>query len=684
MSQATTIYNERHEEYRRFVRDYCEDELARVAEQYPGDTSVFQINLSDVFRWNPEVATDIQAEPGLFQSVFHEAAVEACRAPVDLEGITVRFADDRHAQSVPDLLRGDQAGEIVTVRGQVKRTTEVVPRLTVAYIRCTNCSGVWEIPVPEHGDVPLTRCPDGDCRSKNGLVREFDESEWHYHQLVRLRQPTEESDGDAYIDVHLTKDAAGSVNSGERVDITGVLRTHFEDISDAHPEFYIDGHTVTHHQSDYETIDTDPYLDTIRAIAAGERGDPYRLLIDSIAPVITAPEASGDGLTHLDAVKLAVGLQLFGGWRREISAGNYARGDSHICLIGDPSTGKSQILDSAAKLSPRSSYASGKNATKAGITAAAVRDDFGETEWSLDAGAIVNAHKGLCCIDEIDKVGGDVVSSLHSALEKQRLEVNKAGIDATLKCETALLAAGNPEHERFIEEQANYTQLGIDPALYSRFDLVFTLTDAPDEAADRHVADHKITARTASGRVARGEQDTAENVAPAIDMGTLRAYIAHARQHVYPIIEDDAVHGELKDYHTSIRQRSDPDSPITHRKLDALLRLCEASARVRLSDEITMRDVELVKEVIGVSLGDVALKAGEFGDFAAASDGRTTQEDRYAIVRDALGGEQMPHEDLVEACLESGIDESKVAHVVEQLKHRGEVYEPRNGVYELA
>jgi replicative DNA helicase Mcm len=668
------IYRNRADDYQQFLQQYCKDELGRVAEGYPKDTTQFTISLRDLFQWESDTAHDVHENPELFCSVF-KYAVEEANVPVELEGIRVTFTDASDPMGVPELLRGDHEGKLVTLRGQVSKTSEVVPRVTVANIKCENCHQEYDVPVPEHGEIGMDRCPDGQCGSK-AIHIVFDESEWTYHQLSRIRPPAEQSDGDSHIDVHLTGDIAGSVSNGDRVDIDGVLNAHFEEPTDPHPEFYLKGHNVTHHQSDYKTIETQEHKEKIDAYASGEHGDPYELLINSIAPVLTDPNPDVEGLSKLKAMKLAIGLQLFGGWRREISTGNYARGDSHICLIGDPSTGKSRLLNAAAELSPRSSMASGKNATKAGITAAAVRDDFGETEWSLDSGAIVNAHKGICCIDEIDKVSGEVVSSLHSALEKQRLEVTKAGIDATLKCETALLAAGNPEDERFNNEVETYQQLNIEPALYSRFDLVFTLEDQPQEEQDKRIATQALDARIEAGKVARGDKEDAETVDPAIPMNVLRAYIAYARQNIYPIIRDETVKDELVRYHTEIREKSSDSSPITHRKLDALLRLCEASARVRLSEEITMQDVELVKDVVGVSLADVNLKDGEFGDFAESVEVKRSQQQSIEAIKNTLRGTQMSVEEIVE---ETGLEEDYVESRLAKLSDSGVVYKPIQG-----
>ena len=113
---------------------------------------------------------------------------------------------------------------------------------------------------------------------------------------------------------------------------------------------------------------------------------------------------------------------------------NRARGDIHILLIGDPGVAKSQLLAYVSKLAPRGIYASGKSASAAGLTAAAVRsDEFGEGRWTLEAGALVLADRGVCCIDELDKMAEKDRDSMHTAMEQQQISVAKAGITATLQ-----------------------------------------------------------------------------------------------------------------------------------------------------------------------------------------------------------------------------------------------------------
>jgi replicative DNA helicase Mcm len=277
----------------------------------------------------------------------------------------------------------------------------------------------------------------------------------------------------------------------------------------------------------------------------------------------------------------------------------------HIALIGDPATGKSSLLNAAESLSPRSTFVSGKNASKAGMTAAAVRDDFGETEWSLEAGAIVKAHKGVACVDEIDKVQPEVVSSLHTALEKQRLEVSKAGINATMKCETSLLAAGNPSEGRFVDDMPRIQQLNMAPALRSRFDLIFCLTDKVEKERDIALAEHQTNIRSESGRAARKNEPTdRENTVP-IGTDLMRAYIAYAREHSHPVVEDDTVKDRIAETYAEWRETDSGKAGLNARLVDAMNRIAEASARVRLDDTVQMQDVERAEAIISRYLRDV-------------------------------------------------------------------------------
>lgn len=185
-------------------------------------------------------------------------------------------------------------------------------------------------------------------------------------------------------------------------------------------------------------------------------------------------------------------------------------------------------------------------------TAAAVKDDFGDGRWTLEAGALVLADKGLACIDELDKMTPQDRSSLHEAMESQRISIAKAGITATLQSRCSLLAAANPKYGRFDMTEKIVGQIDLPPALMSRFDLIFVLTDKPREEYDKKLSTFVLKGhRRGQARAMKEEEvggvnkeavlkDT-EDHKPIYDMEIIRKYVSYAKQICFPIMTDEAM-----------------------------------------------------------------------------------------------------------------------------------------------
>jgi replicative DNA helicase Mcm len=216
-------------------------------------------------------------------------------------------------------------------------------------------------------------------------------------------------------------------------------------------------------------------------------------------------------------------------------------------------TAKSQLLRYVTRLVPRGIYASGKASTAAGLTAAAVHDEFGEGRWTLEAGALVLADKGLAAIDELDKMSEQDSSSMHEAMEQQMISIAKAGITATLQSRCSILAAANPKEGRFDEHSYLVDQIDLSPTLLSRFDVIFPLTDKPDPKRDAALAGHIVNTHLA-GEIAmyrknvqdrkfskEEEKRAMRKVEPEIMPDFLRKYIAYARSRVFPVMTKDVM-----------------------------------------------------------------------------------------------------------------------------------------------
>ncbi len=329
-------------------------------------------------------------------------------------------------------------------------------------------------------------------------------------------------------------------------------------------------------------------------------------------------------------------------------------------------------------------------------TAAAVKDEFGEGRWTLEAGALVLADKGIACVDELDKMNPQDRSSMHEAMEQQRISIAKAGITATLQSRCAVLGAANPKYGRFDTTQYLAQQINIPVALLSRFDLIFIIIDAPDSEKDLMIAEHILRSHTIGGmqrhKEATGEDFMEEEeeipryAGPYLDHDFFRKYVAYAKR-IFPVMTQEASDA-LRDYYTSIRKQGEPEGssvPITARQLEAFVRLSEASARVRLSDKVTDDDAKRAIRIVEYYLKKVAGEEGRFDIDIIESGTSQSQRERIRTIRGIIkdlteGGGAVEHEDIIAEAEAMGIERSKAESIIKRLHFEdGYIYESRMG-----
>jgi len=331
-------------------------------------------------------------------------------------------------------------------------------------------------------------------------------------------------------------------------------------------------------------------------------------------------------------------------------------------------------------------------------TASAVKDEFGEGGWTLKAGALVLSSGGICMADELDKMDPQDRSALHEAMEQGMISVAKAGIVTRFKADTSLLAAANPKFSRFDPFTPFFEQIDLPASLISRFDLFFMIKDILDRTMDQKISEHILKTHQ-SGEILRQahitgkaldqkDVDQIEQVTkPKVDQELLRKYISYARQRCFPVLSPDAMK-TISDFYVALRDqgRNQKTYSATARQLEGLVRLSEASARVRLSESVEIEDAERAIRLVKKSLEETVTdpETGKI-DIDIITTGVTQAKQNtiltvLRIVKEAMseGVDMVPVEQIVESAKEKGLDAEKVMGAIDELERKGDIYKPRH------
>ncbi|HII07708.1 MAG TPA: minichromosome maintenance protein MCM [Methanotrichaceae archaeon] len=677
-----------------FIRSRYWDELLELADSYPLRRSLV-IKFPDIDRYDPEFADELLEKPGPLLEAAETALMEI-DLPIDvlLEKAHFRIVGLPRRYKTSEL-RSDHIGRLIALEGLVRTVTEVRPKVISAAFECQRCGHLFYKEQTTSKFQEPYDCPNEACDRRGPFKLLLDRSRFVDAQNVRVQESPEELRGGEQpqtLDVQLEDDLTGIIYPGDRVVINGALRSFQRTTQtgkSTYFDLYLEGNSVEMMEQEFEEIDIKPEDERqIRELA----NDP--MVYDSIKRSI-APSIYG-----YDEVKEALALQLFSGVSKGLPDGTRIRGDIHILLVGDPGIAKSQLLRYISKLSPRGIYASGKSSTSAGLTAAAVKDELGDGRWTIEAGALVLADKGIACIDEMDKMRSEDRSALHEAMEQQTISVAKAGVMATLKSRCSLLAAANPKFGRFDKFEGIAQQINLSPALMSRFDLIFVLTDEPSDVRDSKIA-HHIGQTTYAGEIASKGGYSKEEleavmdvIRPAIEPEVLRKYIAYARKNIFPVLSDEA-RERLESYYVNLRkqgQDSNKPVPVTARQLEALFRLSESSARLRLSEEITMGDAERVIRIVEACLRQVGVdpETGLLDADVLAVGMSKSSRDKTRLMIDLIKEVSSLHQGpaplevvLDRAEAELGMDRHKAEEMIQRLRRNGDIFEPRPGFLKL-
>jgi replicative DNA helicase Mcm len=671
----------------RVYRDFFErpgqmqsEEMSDLLGGYPLEKSSYAVDWSQLHAHNQDVADRVLTTPdkereravaGLLEADFGIAG-EAASA-LDSDDLTIRWTNIPESRShvVGGFSPAKAVGELATVRGQVSHEGSVKPVVDEAAYSCQRCGTLTRVSC---GHEPQ-QCVG--CEKPGPFDFEQSESNMVDQRKIIVQTPPE-TGGSTEIPAYVVgglveQDGDGQLN-GKRVEVTATIDGTLDESGDNDIGDIVDLYgrveAVETAGIEWGDIETEEHEERLREIAAGDT--PHEILAQSLVPE----------LYGLDEIKMAVAHQMVGG-SGTVRGGS--RGVIHVLLVGDPGTGKSDLLRHIEKFAPIYRYVNAPSSTGVGLTAAGVQGDDGR--WMIKGGALVRADGGICAIDELDKMPEEDRSGLLQSMQDGLINANKGDAEAELPARTAILAAANPKHGRYDDFQTIAEQFDLGSALVNRFDLRYAPRDEVDMVEDKKKAVRVFKNAIESAKKAKADNpsEVENEVERPLSEEEVRAWIALARDLNPTPPDEEGFRWAAKQYH-QLRNMDSDAIPANPRQCAAMHRLATASARIRLSEDVTKEDYERAFAMMMESMKQVAQdpETGELDADMVESGQSKSQRDRMRNIKGIIEElsntfeDGAPRDILLERVEVAGIDPQKAEHALQKLSDKGEVYEPKS------
>lgn len=563
-------------------------------------------------------------------------------------------------------LRNADYSKLISIKGIIKNISEVYAEIKSIKYECKKCGREINISQEKNKKQKFpVWCP---CKSRNFEILAKTRQDC---QKVVIEEELDSIEGtqipskiDCYLEPFLTSEDVERFNIlGGRIEATGILKEKIDEKESTAVGKLLQVISLTHLDEKYKEIAlSETEIQKIKELSQETN------ILDKMA------NSFAMHIYGLNEIKKAMILQMYGSVEVRKSETNkkYERGNFHILIVGDPSTGKTKLAQSIQDIAIKSKYGTGITSTKAGLVVVVLKDES-TGGFNLQAGAVLLANNGIAILDEFDKMEDSDRLALHECMSEQTITIDKASIHTKLNCRTSILACANWKNSRFNENDNVYSQIKLPDSLISRFDLIFVLKDKPDKERDRHMV--KLV-------LGDGNLDT-----PEIDYILWKKHIVYCKSFI-PKLTDE-IKTKIENFFLEMRDKSKTSSEkmvnITLRQAEAIKRLCLASARIHLRDT-TEYDFKLAKELTLYTLKEIAFDntTGQIDVDIIETGSSASEKEIWREILGFIENQSKIYGDVGFEVIQQqfkDMDETKLESIIHKLLKSGDIYEPRTGRY---
>jgi len=668
-----------------------------------------EVDLKDLNSYDEELGEQLKKQPTevlpLFEDAAKEIADEITRPRPEGEEQVKNIQVMLRSEANPIFIRqltADQVAKLYKVSGIVVSASTIKAKATSLTIQCRSCrSTIPNLPVkPGLEGYALPRKCNADTSGRmNCPLDPFfvlpDSCKCVDSQTLKLQEtPENVPNGEIprHIQLYVDRYLCDKIVPGNRVTITGIYsirkgasaKSSLKDklnIGIRQPYLRVvgiqidsDGSSTTNATNTAtSTVGSNNFL-TSRI----EEEEEFRRLAKSPNIYDTIAKSIAPSIYGFNDIKKAIACLLFGGSRKRLPDGLTRRGDINLLLLGDPGTAKSQLLKFVERVAPIGVYTSGKGSSAAGLTASVIRDP-NTRNFMIEGGAMVLADGGVVCIDEFDKMREEDRVAIHEAMEQQSISIAKAGITTTLNSRCSVLAAANSVFGRW-DDLKGEANIDFMPTILSRFDMIFIVKDEHNEARDATLARHvmNVHMNAAHSKAVNNNQVDGE-----ISLEFLRRFIQYCRGKCGPRLGEHAAE-KLKSQYVLMRSGTlahERDTgkkitiPITVRQLEAVVRISESLAKMRLDPFSNDNDVNEALRLFNVSTMSAAMSGSLSGveGFTSQDDQEQLQRIEKQVRRRFVVGSQVSEHAIVQDLIKQRYNEKAIHKVLQTMIRRGEI-----------